>query len=249
MSLKKLKKLMQILRSDEGCPWDRAQNFKKLKKFLLEETYEVLEAMEKNDREKLKEELGDLLFQIVFQSQLAEEEGSFCLEDVIESVHKKMIERHPHVFGGKKLKTKGEVLQKWELRKHKSSQGEINIPKALPALLKAYRLTVRARQLGFDWEKVNDIEKKLREELEEFCSIFKKNKNKAEEELGDILFVIANISRHLKIDPENALQKANNKFLKRLNFMLKKIRKENIDLKDLKIKEWDKYWEEAKKKI
>ena len=246
MDLKKLKNLMEKLRSKEGCPWDKAQNFDTLKTFLLEETYEVLEAIEEKDYEKLKEELGDLLFQIIFQTQIAEEENLFTLEDVIENVYRKMVSRHPHVFGDLKLKTKEEVLERWEERKHRSSDGEIKVPAALPALLKSYRLTDRAKQLGFDWEKVEDIEEKLREEVEEFCNILKKDKEKAKEEIGDIFFVIANISRHLKIDPEEALQRTNNKFLKRFNFMLKKIRERNINPKDLTLKEWDELWEEAK---
>lgn len=246
MNLRKLKNLMEKLRSEEGCPWDRAQNFETLKTFLLEETYEVLEAIDKESPEKLKEELGDLLFQIIFQAQLAEERGFFKLEDVIESVYKKMVLRHPHVFGDTKLKTKEEVLERWEQRKHKSSKGGIDVPFTLPALLKAYRLSDKAKQLGFDWEKVEDIEEKLREEVEEFCSALKEDKEKAKEEIGDILFVIANISRHLKIDPEDALQNTNKKFLKRLNFMLKKLKENKIEPKSLKIEEWDKLWEEAK---
>lgn len=246
MDLKKLKNLMEKLRSEEGCPWDKAQNFETLKTFLLEETYEVLEAIDNKDYEKLKEELGDLLFQIIFQAQLAEEEGKFTLQEVIENVYNKMVSRHPHVFGDIKLKTKEEVLKSWELRKHKSSDGEINVPKILPALLKSYRLTDRAKQLGFDWEKVEDVEEKLKEEVEEFCLVLKEDKEKAKEEIGDILFVIVNISRHLKIDPENALQSTNDKFLKRFNFMLKKIKEKNINPKDLSLKEWDELWEEAK---
>jgi MazG family protein len=249
MDLKKLKDLMEKLRSKEGCPWDKAQNFETLKTFLLEETYEVLEAIDEKDWIKLKEELGDLLFQIIFQTQLAEEEGKFTLKDVIENVYNKMVLRHPHVFGDKKLKTKEEVLQRWEERKHKSSDGEINVPKNLPALLKSYRLTDRAKQLGFDWEKVEDIEEKLKEEVEEFCNVLKEDKEKAKEEIGDIIFVLANISRHLNISPEDALQRTNDKFLKRLNFMLKKIKEKNINPKDLSLKEWDNLWEEAKNSL
>lgn len=246
MDLKKLKELMEKLRSEEGCPWDRAQNFETLKTFLLEETYEVLEAIDKKDPEKLKEELGDLLFQIIFQAQLAEERGYFKLEDVIESVYKKMVARHPHVFGDIKLKTKEEVLERWEQRKHKSSKGGIDVPSTLPALLKAYRLSDKAKQLGFDWQKVEDIEKKLKEEVEEFCGALKEGSERAKEEIGDIFFVLANIARHLRIDPEDALQSTNSKFLQRFNFMLKKLKEKGIEPKSLKIEEWDKLWEEAK---
>lgn len=249
MDLKKLKELMEKLRSEEGCPWDRAQNFETLKTFLLEETYEVLEAIDEKNPEKLKEELGDLLFQIIFQSQLAEEEGYFKLEDVIENVYRKMVTRHPHVFGEMKLKTKEEVLERWEQRKHKSSKGGIDVPLTLPALLKAYRLSDKAKQLGFDWQRVEDIEEKLREEVEEFCGVLKEDKEKAKEELGDILFVLANIARHLRIDPEDALQNTNSKFLKRFNFILRKLKERNIDPKSLKIEEWDRFWEEAKENL
>ncbi|MEJ5166781.1 MAG: nucleoside triphosphate pyrophosphohydrolase [Thermoanaerobaculia bacterium] len=247
MDLKKLKKLMEKLRSEEGCPWDRAQNFETLKTFLLEETYEVLEAIDEKDPEKLKEELGDLLFQIIFQAQLAEERGYFKLEEVIENVYKKMVDRHPHVFGDIKLKTKEEVLERWEQRKHKSSKDGIDAPSTLPALLKAYRLSDKAKQLGFDWQRVEDIEEKLKEEVGEFCKALKEERERAKEELGDILFVLANIARHLRIDPEAALQSTNSKFLKRFNFILKKLKEKGIEPKSLKIEEWDKLWEEAKK--
>ncbi len=250
MDLNKLKRLMEKLRSEEGCPWDKAQDFDTLKTFLIEEAYEVLEAIEEKNMEKLKEELGDLLFQIIFQAQIAEERGFFNLKDVLDTIYEKMVLRHPHVFGDKKLKTKEEVLERWEMRKHKNSRaGEIKIPLQLPALLKSFRITDRAKQLGFDWEKVKDIEEKLKEELKEFCLSYRKDKDKAEEEIGDILFTIANISRHLKIDPEVALQKTNNKFLKRFNFVLKMIKERGINPKDLKLDDWDKFWEEAKRQL
>lgn len=249
MDLKKLKNLMEKLRSDKGCPWDKAQNFETLKTFLLEETYEVMEAIESKDAEKLKEELGDLLFQIVFQAQIAEEQGLFNLNDVIENVYNKMVSRHPHVFESENLKTKEEVLERWEKRKQDFSQNGINVPDTLPSLLKAYRLTDRAKQLGFDWEKIEDIEEKLKEEVAEFCNELKKKDKGLKDELGDILFVIANIARHLKIDPEDALQKTNKKFLNRFNFMLKKIKEKNINPKYLKLEDWDKLWEEAKENI
>lgn len=246
MHLKKLKKLMETLRSEKGCPWDKVQNFETLKTFLLEETYEVLEAIEEKNGEKLKEELGDLLFQIIFQAQIAEEEGLFNLNDVIENVYYKMVSRHPHVFESENLKTKEEVLERWEKRKQDFSQDGINVPDNLPALLKAYRLTDRAKQLGFDWEKVEDIEEKLKEEIAEFCNELKNKDKGLKDELGDILFVIANIARHLKIDPEDALQRTNKKFLNRFNFMLKKIKEKKIDPKKLNLEAWDKLWEEAK---
>jgi tetrapyrrole methylase family protein/MazG family protein len=239
---------MERLRSDDGCPWDRAQTLESLRTFLLEETYEVLEAMDGGDPEKLKEELGDLLFQIVFQSRLAEEAGWFTLEEVASGIHDKMVARHPHVFGEKRLDTPAEVLERWESRKHSKSQDGFlkGIPEHLPGLLKAYRVTDRARQLGFDWEKTDDIKAKLREELDEFLDVFDSDRKKAKEEMGDILFTLANIARHFQTDPEDALQGTNRKFITRFTAILKRLKDEGRDPKDLTLAEWDVLWEEAK---
>jgi len=249
--LKDLKALMARLRSEEGCPWDRAQTLESLKMFLLEETYEVLDAIDGGDPEKLKEELGDLLFQIVFQARLAEEAGWFTVHDVAAGIHVKMVARHPHVFGDSKLNTKEEVLERWESRKHARSQDGFlsGIPDHLPSLLKAYRITDRARQLGFDWEKAEDIKEKLKEELDEFLEVFDSDRKKAKEELGDILFTLANIARHFHADPEDALQGANRKFITRFTSILQKLKEKGKDPKDLSLKEWDELWEEAKEAV
>lgn len=239
---------MARLRSEEGCPWDRAQTLESLKTFLLEETYEVLDAIEGGDPAHLKEELGDLLFQIVFQARLAEEAGWFTLEEVADGIHEKMVVRHPHVFGENRLNTPAEVLERWEGRKHSKSQDGFlkGIPEQLPGLLKAYRITDRARQLGFDWEKTEDIKAKLREEMEEFLEIFDTDRKKAKEELGDILFTLANLARHFETDPEDALQKTNRKFISRFTSILRTLKEQGREPKSLSLDEWDVLWIMAK---
>ena len=242
---------MARLRSEQGCPWDRAQTLESLKTFLLEETYEVLDAIEGGDPAHLREELGDLLFQIVFQARLAEEAGWFTLEEVADGIHEKMVARHPHVFGENRLNTPAEVLERWESRKHSKSQDGFlkGIPEHLPGLLKAYRITDRARQLGFDWEKTEDIKAKLREEMEEFLEIFDADRKKAKEELGDILFTLANLARHFDADPEDAIQKTNRKFIARFSAILRTLKEQGRDPKSLSLTEWDALWEKAKETV
>ena len=240
---------MARLRSPEGCPWDRAQTLETLRAFLIEEAYEVLDALEGGDPAKLREELGDLLFQIVFQARLAEEAGWFTLGDVAAGIHAKMVARHPHVFGGEEaLETPEAVLERWEKRKHKQEKDGFlgGVPTHLPALLKAYRLSDRAAQLGFDWDKPEDIKKKLREELDEFIAVHGSDAGRAREELGDILFTLANIARHARIDPEDALQGANQKFSTRFTSILRRLKDEGRDPHSVTLEEWDRYWEGAK---
>jgi MazG family protein len=240
---------MVRLRSPEGCPWDRAQTLDTLRTFLIEEAYEVLDALEGGDPAKLREELGDLLFQIVFQARIAEEAGWFTLDEVAAGIHEKMVVRHPHVFGGDdRLDSPEAVLARWEKRKHqKEKDGFLGgVPAHLPALLKAYRLSDRAAQLGFDWERPEDIKAKLKEELEEFMAVHGSDAAKAREELGDILFTLANIARHARIDPEDALQAANQKFSARFTAILRKLKAEGRDPRAVSLEEWDRYWEAAK---
>jgi tetrapyrrole methylase family protein/MazG family protein len=240
---------MARLRSPEGCPWDRAQTLDTLRTFLIEEAYEVLDALEGGDPAKLREELGDLLFQIVFQARLAEEAGWFTLDEVAAGIHEKMVIRHPHVFGGDdRLDSPEAVLERWEKRKHKKEKDGFlgGVPTHLPALLKAYRLSDRAAQLGFDWERPEDIKKKLKEEVEEFVAVYGSDAVKAREELGDILFTLANIARHARIDPEDALQAANQKFSARFTAVLRQLKDEGRDPHALSLEEWDRHWEGAK---
>jgi MazG family protein len=244
----KLVALQARLRAPNGCPWDREQTHESLRKFLIEEAYEVLDAMETGDAREFSSELGDLLLQIIFHSILAEEAGKFTISDVIESVHAKMVRRHPHVFGGATAKNSADVLKNWEQIKASeraeaygdkktapdSTEREdsilARIPRSLPAVLEAYQLTRCASRVGFDWDKLSDIWDKLDEEKRELQSLIgnppasEASKHevparRVEEEVGDLLFVGVNIARYLGIDPEIALKKANRKFKQRFHHM------------------------------
>jgi tetrapyrrole methylase family protein/MazG family protein len=209
MDLQELLTIMEALRGEKGCPWDKKQTKESLKPYIIEEAYELFEAIEENDPEHIKEELGDLLFQIVFQCQLAKEKAEFDMSDVIEQIAKKMRSRHPHVFGDAECNTPEEVLKQWEVLK--KSEGKLResilegVPKAMSSLLRAHRLQKRAAQAGFDWEKTEDVLEKLDEEVKEFKeALGTKNKDLIEDELGDIFFMLVNISRFVGVNPEDA---------------------------------------------
>lgn len=246
-----LVKIMEILRSEKGCPWDRVQTHDTLKRYLLEETYELIEAIENKEPESIKEELGDLLLQIVFHSQIAKEEGNFDVEDVIQTIIQKMIGRHPHVFGEAEFKTPEEVLNQWDDRKRE--EGKLHesildgVPKALPALLKAYKIQSRVAKVGFDWDNIGGVIDKIKEELGEVEeAINSGEKDKIEEEIGDLLFSIVNLARFLKIDPETALRKTNRKFEKRFRKLENLAKNKGKTLKDMTLKEMDNLWDEIK---
>ncbi len=260
-----LVRLVDQLRGPDGCPWDRQQSFDTLKPMLLEEAYEVLEAMDTNDNEALCDELGDLLFQIVFLSQMAETEGIFDIEDVISEVLNKMIRRHPHVFGKDKAINSDQVLESWEAIKRKEKINKVktgnsklqvdsileHLP-ALPALLMAHKLTSKVSRVGFDWNKFDEILLKLQEEINELkeaveCSSDSEQRVKVEEEIGDLFFVMVNIARFLKVDPETALRKTNYKFVQRFQFVEESLRKAGKNFKDSSIKEMEQFWQEAKR--
>jgi len=243
-----LKRIMSELR--QKCPWDRKQTHESLKKYLIEEAYEVLDAIDRKDWEALKEELGDLLLQPVFHAKLAEEKGLFNIDDVVDLLCKKLIERHPHVFGEEEAKTAEEVLSKWEQRKAQKRKSILDgVPPSLPALLRAYKLQKKAASVGFDWQNIEDVEKKVHEEWNEFWEAYKSgDKERIEHELGDLLFALVNLARFLNIDPEEALQKANNRFIKRFSYIEQKVKESGKDWKDFSLKELDRFWEEAKKK-
>lgn len=234
----KLVALQARLRGDGGCPWDAEQTHESLRKFLLEETYEVLDAMDSGDAKKFSSELGDLLLQVVFHSILGEEAGRFTMADVIESIHTKMVRRHPHVFGSARANTPADVLKNWEQLKaaERAESGESTepnfsdastsvldgVPRSLPALLEAYQLTRRASHVGFDWENLAGVLEKLDEEKGELQSLTAGREispQRLEEEVGDLLFVGVNIARFLGVDPEIALKKANRKFAQRFRWM------------------------------
>jgi len=244
-----LVRLMARLRSGKGCPWDRLQTHKSLLPYLLEESYEVLDSVEAKDDKKLKEELGDLLLQIVFHSQIARERKKFDVYEVIEGLIKKLVERHPHVFKAKKKISSEQVIKKWEHIKMQNENRKIlsGIPKTLPALLKAYRVQEKVGRVGFDWKEKDDILLKLEEELEEFKNIYKKKKSKLkEEEIGDIFFTLVNLSRRLNINPEFALRRTIKKFVTRFDYVERELNKKGKSLEKATLKEMDALWEKAK---
>ena len=252
MDLSELVKIMVALRAEHGCPWDRQQTQDSLKPFIIEEAYEVLEAIDQKDPGAIKEELGDLLFQIVFQSRIAEENGEFGIGDVIEAIARKMISRHPHVFGDGSCRTAEEVVVNWE--EHKKREGKQRssilegIPQELPALLRAHRLQSRASRVGFDWDRPEDVLEKLDEEVREFKEAVKqKKKGEIEDELGDILFMIVNISRFIGVNPEDALGKTISKFISRFRYIEMAAADRGRKLSDMTLAEMDALWDEAKR--
>ena len=253
MNLKKLIDIMAALRGENGCPWDREQTSDSLKPFLVEETYEVLEALDEKDPEKIKEELGDLLFQIVFHCQLAKERKEFDMSDVIEKISDKMIKRHPHVFGKTKFKSREHFRKYWDEEKKREGKKRESIlegvPTAMPSLLRAHKLQKRAARVGFDWEKTADVLKKLDEEVKEFKGALKKKKqSEIEDELGDIFFMLVNISRFVGVNPDDALRKTISKFISRFRYIEMQAAEKKKSLSDMTLKEMDALWDEAKKK-
>lgn len=246
---KKFEELVEImakLRSPDGCPWDREQTYKDIVPHTIEEVYEVVDAIERNDFKELKEELGDLLLQIVFYSQLASEEKKFTIDEVIVGITKKLIHRHPHVFGDTKVSDSDQVLERWEeLKKEEGKSVVGGVPKHLPALLKAYRLGEKTSRVGFDWPDSEGILQKIEEEVGELHEAQgEKNQDQIEHEFGDLLFTLANVGRFLKIDPEGALRKSSDRFIRRFKYIEEKSPKK---LQELSPEEWDMLWEEAKK--
>lgn len=253
MGIEKLIEIMAALRGPKGCPWDKEQTPESLKPFLVEEAYEVLEAIDEKNPEALKEELGDLLFQIVFHCQIASEQGLFDMSGVIGKIEEKMIGRHPHVFGDADYKTPAEVLVHWEAQKKMEGKQRESVldgvPATLPSLLRAHRLQDRASRVGFDWDKVDGVIAKLEEELAEFREAFaRKNSAEIEDELGDIFFVLVNISRFVKVNPEDALRKTISKFISRFRYIEMSAAEQGRKLSDMTLAEMDALWEEAKKK-
>ncbi|PJA27334.1 MAG: nucleoside triphosphate pyrophosphohydrolase [candidate division Zixibacteria bacterium CG_4_9_14_3_um_filter_46_8] len=249
----KLIQIMAQLRSPNGCPWDIKQTHKSLKPYLIEEAHEVLEAIDGQDPSKLKEELGDLLLHVVFHAQIAKDESNFDINEVIEAIIGKLIERHPHVFGEMAQKLSAEqVLANWENIKAETSKEKDyyvlkGIPASMPALLKAYRIQEKVARFGFDWSQPIDILDKLEEErLELKEAMVGADGEKLEEELGDLLFTIVNLCRHYKIEPEAALNSTCNKFRARFKLMEDYLREDQIRLGSIEIKELDEYWEKAK---
>ncbi len=250
----RLLKIMTKLRSPQGCPWDAQQTPETMKTFLLEECYEVLEAIDKGSPQAVCQELGDLLLQIVFLSQIFEERKHFDIGDVSNGIADKLVRRHPHVFEGVKVENMEDLNRQWDEIKNREQGAQTeksgllqNIPKALPALSRAQKITDRAGRVGFDWPDAQGVVEKIHEEFHEFKNALNKNDAKEiEHEFGDILFSLVNLARFLDIDSENALQKAVNRFKTRFEFLEQKLSKDGRDLSTVPLTEMDKLWEKAK---
>jgi MazG family protein len=252
---------MSTLRSPDGCPWDREQTIDTLKPFVLEETYEVLEAIDRGDHAALREELGDFVFEAVFLAQLESEAGHFTIGDSLEHIADKLVRRHPHVFardaGESALDSAGQVRARWEEIKAQERLGSGNtkrllggIPRTMPSLLRAYEIGVRAASVGFDWERTDDVVAKIREEVDELSEVAgssgSADRERAEEEMGDLLFAIANLSRKLGIEPETALRKANEKFSERFGALERAVAASGRAMRDMSIEALEEEWQRVK---
>ena len=245
----KLIGIIARLRAPDGCPWDRKQTHSSLRQHFLEECYEVLEALDEEDSDKLCQELGDLMLHIVIQARIASEEKKFDIGDVISGISNKLVNRHPHVFGSAEVKDDGEVILNWEAlkRREKDSESSIldSVPKQMPALMYSQEIQYRAAQAGFDWEDVDDIIDKLAEEVSEYRRA--ENNEEKEREFGDILFTLANIARRMDIDLETVLRETNQRFYKRFSYMEEICRNKGQNVSNLSFDEQNALWEEAKK--
>ncbi len=250
----RLREIVRKLRSKEGCPWDREQKKEDVGRYLIEEAYEVIEAIEKGSPADLREEMGDLLFQIVFLSRMAEEEGEFSLEDVITDIEIKMIRRHPHVFGKVKVDSVADIKENWAIIKEKEGKPASEcgkrfdgITKALPALSMAQKITQEAAKVGFDWENGEEVLKKVEEELGELKAAVKTgNQGRISEEMGDMFLSLVNLCRFLNVDAETALRKTLKKFTVRFSHIEKELRKVGKTPAEASLAEMDMLWDEAK---
>lgn len=250
-----LRSVISELRGPNGCPWDKKQTHESLKKFLIEECYELLEAIEEQDIDHMVEELGDVLLQIMLHAQIGEDEAVFSIDDVIRGLTEKMIRRHPHVFGDVNVANADEVVENWEQIKKKEKKEQQksildSVSKALPSLSKAYHYQRKAAKIGFDWDHVNEAWKKVQEELKEFEQEIKREDKKTlsqKKEFGDLLFALVNIARFYDIEPEEALTMTNHKFYQRFCYIEEMAKYNNRKLEEMTLKEMDSYWEEAKK--
>jgi tetrapyrrole methylase family protein/MazG family protein len=248
--------IMDKLRGPGGCPWDREQTVTTLRKYIIEEAYELVEALDLGRTGHVVEELGDLLFQVLFQARIGKEGKRFDLYDVLKGLNNKMTRRHPHVFGALKGKVHDPkvVLERWsEIKKKEGKKSVLDgVPKKMPSLLRAYRLTEKASSVGFDWRDPDEILKKLQEEIQEFRKAGRKKRKRAEkraDELGDMLFTVVNLCRFLEIDPDHALRKTIEKFESRFHYVEKGLKKAKIDIKKAGLDRMERLWEEAKGKV
>ncbi len=259
IDIQKLVDIMARLRAPDGCPWDREQDHTSLKRFLIEEAYEVIEAIESKDFEHLKEELGDLLLQVIFHARVAQEAGLFDIQDVIDGIHKKLIHRHPHVFQDVFVDTAKGVEVQWEQIKIEEKKSKIGkaeqersiidgVPLAMPATLQAVRLTEKAARVGFDWKNADDVMAKIEEEWNELKEAMAgKNEKEIKHELGDIMFALCNLARHLNVDPEEVQRQSMDRFRARFKMMEKIAQERGKKLKEYNLEEQELLWQEAKK--
>ena len=248
-----LLRIMEILRAPDGCMWDREQDHQSIRRNFIEETYEVCEAIDEQDPEHLKEELGDVLLQVVFHTEMEKEKGVFDIGDVADGICKKLIYRHPHIFGTVEVGSSEEILRNWDELKRKEKHQETDtsalesVAKSLPGLIRAEKLQKKAAKVGFDWENAQGALEKVEEELDEVKRAVAGDGD-PEEEIGDLLFAVVNVARHLKVDPERAMEKTCNKFVRRFAEMERQARQENKALSDLSLTELDTLWNRSKEK-
>jgi MazG family protein len=247
--------IMARLRGPNGCPWDREQTFDTIKPYTLEETYEVIDAIDRRDWDEVAEELGDLLLQVVFYAQMAEEQRLFDVSTALDAVNQKLIRRHPHVFGDGTAETASDVNRIWgeikaaEKKKKGKDQGGLldSVPRAMPALIEAQQIASRAARVGFDWENPDQVVEKLHEELGELDEARRNaSQEELENEIGDLFFVLVNLARFVKVDPEQALRRTNAKFRKRFGYIEKKLAERGKKIEESNIAEMEELWQEAK---
>ncbi len=249
----KLVNILDTLRSRDGCPWDREQDERSITNFFLEEVYEAVDAIISHDAKGLSEELGDVLMEVVFLSQIFKEKKEFSISDVLEKINNKMIQRHPHVFGQKRISNSARVLDEWNKQKKKEKGRDSffdGMVSFAPALLNSFQIGLRVSSVGFDWEQMSDVLKKVKEELSEMENAYRsKNIDEVHREIGDVLFSFANLSRHLNVNPEIALKKANERFMKRFHYVEEELEKDGKDLGEATLEEMEDLWEKAKTEV
>lgn len=247
--------LMARLRAPEGCPWDREQNFDTIRKYTLEETYEVLDAIDRRDWDDLRDELGDFLLQAVFYAQMAAEEQRFSISDSLDAINQKLVRRHPHIFAGETASTGDEVLRRWDQIKAEEKKAQTDkpqglldgVPRAMPALVEAQQIASRAAGVGFDWNNAEEVLEKLDEEVRELNEARRAESADAmEDEIGDLLFVIVNLARFVKVDPEQALRRTNAKFRHRFGHIERRLGQQGRTVQGTPVSELEALWQEAK---
>ena len=251
--IKELESLIKIIRElRRECPWDRNQTIKSLRPLTIEEVYELSDAIINTDNKNIEEELGDLLLHIIFYAQIGSEKKSFNLESISKKLSDKLIERHPHVYGKKSVRTESEVKESWEMIKQekRKKKGTLNnIPSGMPAMTKSMRIQEKVKSIGFDWDHKEEVVKKIYEELSELKEEINKknNKKKIKDEIGDLIFSVINMARFINIDPEEALESTNKKFIKRFQYMEDEVKENKKSLKKMTLEEMNNYWEKSKK--